>query len=259
MNEELDTVNTELKRRVEELGIANSDLQNFFSGTDAAMLFVDTGLRLRRFTPAAGRIFHFIDGDLGRPLGDFALRLARVDLVSELNEVMRSLDRVQREVQSVDGNAWFLLRILPYRSVETVINGAVVTLTDITELKNVEADRRLATVVRDSNDAIMVLNLDGQIQAWNRGAAKLYGYSEDEALKLNIEDLVPEEARDPARGLLDAIKRGEEVAAFEVKRRTKDGRLVDVWLTATKLTDDQGRAVGVGTTERDVTESKRQG
>jgi two-component system CheB/CheR fusion protein len=127
-----------------------------------------------------------------------------------------------------------------------------------TELRqNLEADRRLATMVRDSNDAITVQDLDGRILAWNRGAANMYGYSEEEAVGLNIEVLVPEEARDEAHRTLDAAIREEEIRSLEVKRRTKDGRVLDVWLTTTKLVDDRGRTVAVATTERDVTERKR--
>jgi two-component system CheB/CheR fusion protein len=259
VNEELDTVNNELRHRIEELDLAKSDLQNFVSSTDTALVFVDTHLRVRRYTPAAARILHFIDADVGRPLTDFALRFVNVDLTAELNEVTRSLARVERQVRAVEGNEWFLLRILPYRSVENATKGAVITLTDITELKNIESDRRLVTVVKDSNDAITVQDLDGKIIAWNRGAAKMYGYSEDEALQMTIEALVPEDVPSQTRGFLEAIKRGEEIVSLEVKRRTKDGRLLDVWLTTTKLVDDQGRPVTVATTERDITEHRRQG
>lgn len=132
------------------------------------------------------------------------------------------------------------------------------TERDVTERKRAEGElRRLATVVKDSNDAITVQDLDGKIIAWNRGAAKMYGYSEDEALQMTIEALVPEDGRPQARGFLEAIKRGEEIVSLEVKRRTKDGRQLDVWLTTTKLVDDHGRPVAVATTERDATAHKR--
>jgi two-component system CheB/CheR fusion protein len=257
VNEELDTVNNELQHRVEELDLAKSDLQNFISSTDTALVFVDTHLRVRRYTPAGARIFHFIDRDLGRPLSDFALRFVNMDLTAELNEVMRSLAPVERQVRTVEGNVWFLLRILPYRSVENVIKGAVITITDITELKNIESDRRLATVVKDSNDAILVLDLNGKIIGWNRGATSMYGYPESEALRTNVFAIVPEEAQVQTQDFIERIKRGEEITSLEVKRQTKDGRLLDVWLTITKLVDDKGGPVAVATTERDITERKR--
>jgi two-component system CheB/CheR fusion protein len=132
------------------------------------------------------------------------------------------------------------------------------TERDITERRRAEAElRRLATVVKDSNDAITVQDLDGKILAWNRGATKMYGYSEDEALKMNIEALVPEDEQSQARSFLEAIKGGEEIVSLEVKRQTKDGRVLDVWLTTTKLVDDHGHPVAVATTERDITEIRR--
>ena len=124
-----------------------------------------------------------------------------------------------------------------------------------TERKASEADlRRLATTIDDSNDAVTVHDLDGRILAWNLAAERMYGYSKDEALQLNIEALVPAEGRDRARGLLEAIARGDEVAPLEVSRVTKHGRTFQVWLTISKLVDDEGRAVGVATVARDITD-----
>src|SRR5262245_42746535 len=257
VNEELETVNAELQRKIDELAHAHSDLQNFFSSSEVATLFVDTALCVNRFTPAAGRFFHLIDGDIGRPLGDFAPRLLGVNLAADLNEVMRSLTPVERQIEALDKNAWFLLRIVPYRTRDNAIGGAILTLTDITRLKSTEAElRRLATVVTLSNDAITVQDLEGRILAWNRGAERMYGYSENEALHMNIATIVPEEGRSESLNFLESIKRGEGLITREVKRRTKDGRVLDVWVTATKLVDDQGQPVAAATTERDMTARK---
>ncbi len=258
VNEELSTVNAELSRKVDELGRANSDLLNLFGSTDIATLFLDRELRVTRATPAAKALFRLIDTDTGRPISDLAPRFTDLDLVAEIEEVLRSLAPVEREVQTLDRQAWFLLRVLPYRTVENVVAGAVVTLADITGVKKAEADlRRLATVVLDSNDAITVQDFEGHILAWNRGAERMYGYSAQEALGMNIEELVPEESSAQARSFLDAISRGDEVASLEVKRRTKDGRTIDVWLTTTKLVDERGSPSAVATTERDISEPKR--
>ncbi len=119
-----------------------------------------------------------------------------------------------------------------------------------------EKFRRMATVIQDSNDAITFQDLDGNILAWNRGAEKIYGYSEAEALRMNIVDTVPKEYQEEAREFLASLKRGELVPTLETKRKTKDGRIVDVWLTNTKLTDDKGKLTGIATTERDITERK---
>jgi len=118
--------------------------------------------------------------------------------------------------------------------------------------------RRMATVVRDSNDAITIQDFEGRITAWNRGAELMYGYGEEEALQMSIGRLTAsgkvEEQNDFTRRLLA----GEKISSFETQRVTKDGRLLDVWLTVTKLVDDAGKVIGIASTERDITERKRE-
>ena len=127
-----------------------------------------------------------------------------------------------------------------------------------TENRPSAADLRLlAAIVADSNDAVTVQDLEGRILAWNPAAERTYGYSRGEALQMNAAVLVPSGERARARGLLQAVARGEKVTSVEVRRLTKDGRTLDVSLTMTALVDDQGHTVGVATTERDVTEHKR--
>lgn len=121
---------------------------------------------------------------------------------------------------------------------------------------NEERLRRMATVIQDSNDAITIQDLDGRILAWNRGAEFIYGYSQNEALSMNIIDTVPKEYQEEARGFLASIKRGELLPNLETKRKHKDGRIIDVWLTNTKVTDDKGNLTGIATTERDITGRK---
>ena len=138
------------------------------------------------------------------------------------------------------------------------LTGIATTERDITEqTKTLEKFRRMATVIQDSNDAITFQDLDGKILAWNRGAEQIYGYSEAEALTKNIVDTVPTEYQKEALGFLASLKRGELVPTLETKRKTKDGRIVDVWLTNTKLTDDKGNLTGIATTERDISERKQ--
>jgi PAS domain S-box-containing protein len=138
------------------------------------------------------------------------------------------------------------------------LTGIATTERDISErMGALEKFRRMATVVQDSNDAITIQDLEGRILAWNRGAERIYGYSESEALQMNIVDTVPKEYQEEARGLLASLKRGELLPNLETKRKHKDGRIIDVWLTNTKLTDDKGKLTGIATTERDITERKQ--
>ncbi|MCR4294938.1 MAG: PAS domain S-box protein, partial [Elusimicrobia bacterium] len=135
-----------------------------------------------------------------------------------------------------------------------------VTDRDVTEQRRAEREKkesektvqRLAASVIDSNDAIIICDLKDRILAWNKGAQKMYGYVEAEALKMSIARLMPENRRLKA---LDLVR--VSAAPVEIQRRTKGGRILDVQLTVTVLRDDKGQPVEVATTERDITEHKK--
>jgi len=141
LNEELETVNNELQRRVEELATANSDLQNLFASTDIATTFLDRELRIVKFTPAARDLFHLVDSDVGRPIADFASRFDAQDLVGDAQGVLGTLAPVVKQVRTTEGKRWFILRVLPYRTIHHEIAGVVVTFVDVSELKRAEAER----------------------------------------------------------------------------------------------------------------------
>jgi PAS domain S-box-containing protein len=115
--------------------------------------------------------------------------------------------------------------------------------------------RRFAVVLKDSNDAITVLDLNGNILAWNKGAEKLYGYSEDEALQMNIADLIPDDQQETT-GYIKQIASGKITESFETQRIAKNGKVLDIWITATSLKDDSGNVDSIATTERDITQLK---
>ncbi len=118
--------------------------------------------------------------------------------------------------------------------------------------------RRLAVVVRDSNDAITVQDLLGNIKAWNRGAEKMYGYTEAEALEMNITQVVPPDKKKEEIEYLQRIASGQIVESFETQRITKNGKVLDIWLVVTCLKDDSGLIDSIATTERDITEIKNE-
>ena len=120
-----------------------------------------------------------------------------------------------------------------------------------------EKMKRLATVVRDSNDAITVQDFEGRITSWNHGAELMYGYSEEEALKMNIWRLTPPTKEAEQKEFSRRLTAGETITSFETQREAKDGHILDVWLTVTKLMDDTGKPIGIASTERDITERKQ--
>lgn len=117
--------------------------------------------------------------------------------------------------------------------------------------------RLLLSMIKNSSDAITVLDLAGNIMAWNRGAEEIYGYKESEALQMNVLDLIPGEGKKEFSGLLQRITAGEDIKSLETKRLTKDGRRIDVWLTFSSIKNEQGQVTAIGTTQRDITKRKR--
>ncbi|MET3129867.1 two-component system CheB/CheR fusion protein [Oxalobacteraceae bacterium GrIS 1.11] len=142
LNEELYTVNAELQSKVADLSLVNSDMKNLLNSTDIATIFLDSGLRIRRFTATATQIYKLIQSDLRRPLGDIVNDLDYPNLENDALEVIRSLVFSERQVPTKNGR-WYTVRIMPYRTLENVIDGVVVTFINITESKLLEAQLRL--------------------------------------------------------------------------------------------------------------------
>jgi len=143
MNEELHTVNHELEFRLDELSHINNDMKNLLDSTDIATLFVDNNLCVRRFTNETGKITRLIPGDVGRPITDIASALLYPELADDAREVLRTLAKVEKQISSTQTGSWYKVRILPYRTFENLIDGVVITFTDITEYKKLESEFRL--------------------------------------------------------------------------------------------------------------------
>lgn len=139
INEELTTVNQELKGKVEELGRANSDLQNLMDATDIATVFLDRELRIMRFTPAAAPLFHLIAGDVGRPITDLTTQLSYPQLQDDAHQVLDTLEPLARSV-SERGGRCHQARLRPYRTQDDRIAGLVLTLVDLGERGPAEPD-----------------------------------------------------------------------------------------------------------------------
>jgi two-component system CheB/CheR fusion protein len=254
LNEELSTVNSQLQDKVEELDKAHNDMTNLLNSADIATLFLDTELCIRQFTPATGKLLGLISSDAGRPISTFATDFTGESLLQDAREVLEKLAPLENELTASNGRH-YLRRTLPYRTSDNRIDGLVVTFIDITQrIKSEQQARRMATVLHDSNDAISVLGLDGHITAWNHGAEQLYGYSEAEALKMNISDLVPADKRTQMQKILQQTASGEQIKSLDTVRLSKNGRTLDVWITLTPLYDESGQPIAVATTERDISE-----
>ena len=145
LNEELQTVNVELQSKVDELSSANNDMKNLLNSTDMATVFLNNALHIRRFTTQATRLFKLIPGDVGRALSDIVTDLDYPGLLHDAEDVLRTLMFVEREVKTGD-ERWFQVKIMPYRTLENVIDGVVITFNDISRAKLLEAELRLVGV-----------------------------------------------------------------------------------------------------------------
>jgi two-component system CheB/CheR fusion protein len=151
INEELTTVNAELKAKVEETGKINDDLQNLVMANDIGTIFVDRNLAIKRYTPRAADVFSIIATDIGRSLLDITHRLEYDKLADDAAEAFGALRLIERELRSTDGR-WYLARILPYRTTENRIDGAVLSFIDITSRRT--AEERLRNVGQASVDEV---------------------------------------------------------------------------------------------------------
>ena len=143
LNEELQMVNAELQSKVDELSATSNDMKNLLNSTDIATVFLDNLLHVRRFTSQATHIFKLIPGDVGRPLSDIVHDLDYPELQDDAQEVLRTLVFSEKQIASRNGG-WYIVRIMPYRTLENVIDGVVITFIDISEAKRLEAELRAA-------------------------------------------------------------------------------------------------------------------
>jgi two-component system, chemotaxis family, CheB/CheR fusion protein len=143
INEELTTVNGELAHRVQQLTRATSDLKNFLESTQIATVFLDNDLRVMNFTPAVTQVLHLVESDVGRPIAHIKARVPIEELYDDVRRVLRTLASTERELVAADSSTRYIVRVLPYRSIDNFIAGVVMTFIDVTALTRAEARQRL--------------------------------------------------------------------------------------------------------------------
>jgi two-component system, chemotaxis family, CheB/CheR fusion protein len=211
VNEELTTVNSELASRVQDLTRATSDLKNFLESTQIATLFLDNDLRVMNFTPAVTEIFHLVETDAGRPIAHIKSRIPFEELHEDVRRVMRTLGSVEREMSNPATGTRYIVRILPYRSVDNFIAGVVLTFVDVTAITRAEERQKLLlaelqhrvrntlAVVRsiarrtaETSDSVddYAMHLDGRLNAFARTQAFV---TRNPAAGVDLETLVAEE------------------------------------------------------------------
>ncbi|QNH63745.1 chemotaxis protein CheB [Hymenobacter sediminicola] len=179
LNEELMTLNMQYQSKSEELGHAANDMKNLLDATEIAIIFLDNDMVITRFTPPVARIINLVASDIGRPISHFASGLRHDHLLQDIQQVLDRLVSIETTIQTLNGE-WYAMRILPYRTLDNYINGAVVTFTDITELKRLEAQRQYTmrfaeSIVETVREPIMALDHNLQVLTISRSFASQFG------------------------------------------------------------------------------------
>jgi two-component system CheB/CheR fusion protein len=267
-NEELQTANAELRSKIDELSHANDDMTNLLNSTDIATIFLDDALRIKRFTTQATRVMALIPSDVGRPLSDLTSNLDYATLLDDAQEVLRTLVAHEQEVRTKNG-AWYLVRILPYRTSENVIEGLVITFVDIDNIKRAEAARQqaveqleagiaerqraeaqvrwLSTAFMQAPVPLIVEDIHGTIVELNATAERLYGWRREELLGQSIHTLVPAVSQAQVDSFLAHCRQGAGLDQVESFRQTRTGEVIPVRLTVSPLTNEHGELLGIVT------------
>jgi two-component system CheB/CheR fusion protein len=237
-NEELATVNEELNHRNTELALINNDLVNLLSSVQMAIVIVGPNLRIRRFTPAAERMLNLIPADVGRPIKDLNLNLSIADFERKLEEVIDTVAPKDFEVLD-KGGRWHSLRLRPYRTLDNKIDGAVIVLVDIDDLKrNEERLSRHAQMLEQAHEPMLIWELDGGIVYWNKAAEAVYGYAAAEALGRKTRELLSVKDGDAIKESLRS--EGGWTGALAPVR--KDGGRVDASIRMVLVRESDGRS-----------------
>lgn len=254
VNEQLNSANSQLEQKVRQTEALSADLTNLFACMEIATLLLDRDGLVRRFTPSAGTLLGLAPSDIGRRIVEIVGNPLGENLPAEVDLILAGAQQQSvNEIETATAE-WYVRRVTPYIAIRgTTTAGVVVTWTNITHVKLPdERARRLAAVVQDSNDAVTVFDRNGRFLAWNRAARVMYGYSEAEALRMTVSDLVPAGARQDHLDFIRHAEHDEAAHSYETQRVTKDGRVLDIWLTLSVLSDDRGKAFAVASTERDL-------
>jgi PAS domain S-box-containing protein len=255
VNEELSTVNAELQTKVADLTRANNDMNNLLAGTGIGTVFVDHSLHILRFTPAATRVINLIQSDIGRPVGHLVSNLAGYDsLPADTQAVLDTLMPKELEVQTKAG-VWYAMRILPYRTLDNVIEGAVITFIDINNLKLAQealrqSQQKFASIFEKASFAAALATLpDGTIVDVNESFERIFGYNRQELIGRSSREWGLNQIQ-----MAELLERGS-ITDAEIDLRTKSGQ-VRTFLSSIDVIEigDQKHALSV---LQDITGRKR--
>jgi two-component system CheB/CheR fusion protein len=179
LNEELMTINAQFQTKADELVQSNNDMKNLLDSTEIATIFLDNELNIRNFTPQATQLFNLIRADIGRPITHISSRLNYTNLAADVSNVLNFLVAKEIEVPATVGDQWFLVRIIPYRTSDNFIDGAVITISDVTRFKRLETELKEArdlaeSIINTVRDPLVVLDQDLNVISVSRSFCETF-------------------------------------------------------------------------------------
>ena len=261
VNEELTTVNGELAHRVQELGRANSDLKNLLESTQIATIFLDNELRVMNYTPAVAEIFHLVETDIGRPIAHIKSRVDYDELQEDARRVARTLGSVDREIADPTTGTRYMVRVLPYRSVDNYIGGTVITFTDMTPLMRAqhalrESEERFRAIVTQATIGIAETR-DGSLTYVNDRFCAMVGRNAEFLMNKPLRDIMHPEGADRNAALLERLYRTGEPFVADTRYIRPDGTVVWALTSVSPIRDAGGRIAGGSVACIDISDRKQ--
>ena len=234
-------MNEEMQSRTINWSSCDSDLYNLLSSVNIPIVMLSGDLKIRRFTPQAEKILNLRSTDIGRPVGDFKLKINMPDMEKMVRGVMASLVPAEREVQDSDDRA-YTVWVRPYRTVDNRIDGAVLSMFDLTESRQI-AEMRFRRLFEASVDGIVICEaVTGEILEANPFACRLLGRERREMVGRSLFDTQAFHQADVFRGAFAALKESDKIRR-DVRFRKEDGEWMNIEITARAYDEGERRVV----------------
>jgi len=264
-NEELNTLNDELHGRNEELSRANSDLMNLLGSVQIAIVIVDETLKIRRFTPKAEEVMNLRDTDMQRPLGHINPNIECPDLEQLVRRSVDEVTPLEREVRNRDGDRWYSMRVKPYKSVENKIEGAVLSLFEVTDLKThqrelEEARRYAEAIIETIHDPLLVLDGELRVNTANRAFCRMFDVTAEQTAGVYFYELGSRQWDIPPlrEALGQVLSDGGQITGYHVTHEFPTIGRRTMRLNARKLAGSDHRAPMILLAFEDVTDREQE-
>jgi two-component system CheB/CheR fusion protein len=255
VNEELMAVNNEYQYKIQELTEMNNDMSNLFLSSNIATLFLDNNMNIRKFTPAITSEINLMDFDIGRPLSDITHQLKYDYLLVDAKRVLHTFTSIENEIQSKSGK-WYSLKILPYRTAEHQVEGVVITLIDISEVKKTSEDLMvLSYAIQQSPVCTIITDTEKRIKYINTQYAEQTGYTLEDLLDTKLTLFSNELNQDRIADIWNQVQNGEKWAG-ELLNKRKNGESFAEFVTLLPIIDQNGEIIHYLKVSEDLTEQK---